>query len=218
MFDRKKYEGKRALRRWPKWLPAAAAVALIATLAVGGTLAWLSAYTQPVKNTFVMGHIDPEVEESFHPDQGVKSDIRVTNHGNVPAYVRVALVFTWREGAESGQNPGNTGTIVGGTPVEGTDYTFSLGQNWVKGSDGYYYYKSSVAPDGTTPDSLGEVCVQDTSEMAKQYNLDVQVIADSIQASPETAVTSQWGSRNGGAVTGVNTDGTLMIDTEASGS
>lgn len=183
MFDRKKYEGKRALRRWPKWLPAAAAVALIATLAVGGTLAWLSAYTQPVKNTFVMGTVPPQVTETFNNHQ-VKEDVAVTNTGNIPAYIRVALVCTWQD---------NSGNVVG-EPASLDDLTIDwggegteLGNNWIQIGD-YYYYTQPVAAGDTTLNLIDKAEVT----TANGYRMNLQVIADSIQANPARAVESQW--------------------------
>ena len=184
MFDRKKYEGKRALRRWPKWLPAAAAVALIATLAVGGTLAWLSAYTQPVKNTFVMGTVPPQVTESF--DHQVKKDVAVTNTGNIPAYIRVALVFTWQEG--EGEN-----AKVVGTPVDPEeDLVIDWGDSgWIKIGD-YYYYTQPVAAGATTSNLIDSATVKD-DPATNGYHMNLQVIADSIQANPTSVVKEQWG-------------------------
>lgn len=192
MFDRKKYEGKRALRRWPKWLPAAAAVALIATLAVGGTLAWLSAYTQPVKNTFVMGTVPPQVTESFN--QEVKENVKVANNGNIPAYIRVALVCTWQEG--EGENAKVVGTPV--DPAEdlnivwgdgtGTGTAEAPGNGWIKIGD-YYYYTQPVAAGETTLNLIDSATV----ETENGYRMNLQVIADSIQANPARAVESQWG-------------------------
>ncbi len=197
MFDRKEYEGKRALRRWPKWLPVVAALALATAVTVGGTLAWLTAHTNSVTNTFTMGDVDPQVSENLTND--TKSNITVTNNGSVEAYVRVALVFSWRDGATAGQNPENTGTIVG-EPVTANDYTFEMGTDWFKGTDGYYYYKYPVKPntseepnhpsEKSQTSSLGTITV--ISEKAKTYNLDVQVLADTIQAAPTTAVTTTW--------------------------
>lgn len=218
MFDRKEYEGKRALRRWPKWLPVVAALALATAVTVGGTLAWLSTHTNAVTNTFTMGDVDPQVSEDLTND--TKSNITVTNNGSVEAYVRVALVFSWREGATPGsydygdstKQPG--GDIVAGAPEKDVDYTFTTDSNkWVLGRDGYYYYTEPVGPGETTDGSLGTIKV--IGDKAKEYNLDVQVLADSIQAAPTTAVTTMWGAENNGSVENVNSDGTLDI-TEAS--
>ena len=187
MFDRKKYEGKRALRRWPKWLPAAAAVALIATLAVGGTLAWLSAYTQPVKNTFVMGTVPPQVTESF--DHQVKEDVAVTNTGNIPAYIRVALVCTWQDDNENvvGEPASLDDLIIDWGEEGGSETAEAPGNGWIKIGD-YYYYTQPVAAGETTPNLIDKAEVKTENG----YRMNLQVIADSIQANPARAVESQW--------------------------
>lgn len=208
MFDRKEYEGKRALRRWPKWLTALMAVVLVAAMTVGGTLAWLSTHTNALTNTFVMGTVTPDIDEDF--DKTTKSNITVTNTGTVEAYVRVALVFSWREGGEAGQYDGTQpgGNIIAGTPQEGIDYTFTAGSNkWVLGNDGYYYYTEPVAPQSGKTESLCTIAVQNT-EMSQKYHLDVQVLADSIQSKPTNVVSDMWT-----AVTGVDDDGNLTIQT-----
>ena len=188
MFDRKKYEGKRALRRWPKWLPAAAAVALIATLAVGGTLAWLSAYTQPVKNTFVMGTVPPQVTESFN--QKVKEDVKVTNHGNIPAYIRVALVCTWQDDSRNvvGEPASLDDLIIDWGTEGGSETAEAPGNGWIKIGD-YYYYTQPVAAGATTSNLIDKAEVK----TANGYRMNLQVIADSIQANPTSVVKEQWG-------------------------
>lgn len=188
MFDRKKYEGKRALRRWPKWLPAAAAVALIATLAVGGTLAWLSAYTQPVKNTFVMGDVPPQVTESFN--QEVKENVKVANNGNIPAYIRVALVFTWQDDSENvvGEPASLDDLIIDWGTEGGSETAEAPGNGWIKIGD-YYYYTQPVAAGATTPNLIDSATV----ETENGYRMNLQVIADSIQANPTSVVKEQWG-------------------------
>ncbi len=192
MFDRKKYEGKRALRRWPKWLPAAAAVALIATLAVGGTLAWLSAYTQPVKNTFVMGTVPPQVTENFE-NHRVKEDVAVTNTGNIPAYIRVALVCTWQDDNENvvGE-PASLDNLTIDWGTEGSSGTAdNPGNGWIKIGD-YYYYTQPVAAGTTTPNLIDSATVKD-DPATNGYHMNLQVIADSIQANPTSVVEEQWG-------------------------
>ena len=191
MFDRKKYEGKRALRRWPKWLPAAAAVALIATLAVGGTLAWLSAYTQPVKNTFVMGTVPPQVTESFN--QEVKEDVAVTNTGNIPAYIRVALVCTWQDDNENvvGEPASLDNLTIDWGTEGGSETAEAPGNGWIKIGD-YYYYTQPVAAGATTPNLIDSATVKD-DPATNGYHMNLQVIADSIQANPTSVVKEQWG-------------------------
>lgn len=188
---RNKYHGKRALSRWPKGATAAVALLLTAAVAVGGTLAWITAHTEPIVNTFEVGGIVPEITEEFN--NTTKSNVYVTNTGSVPAYVRVALVYSWRKNATAGKDPDDTSTIVG-EPVTDTDLTIDEGDsNWVKGPDGYWYYKLPVAAGSSTFNLIDSLAVSADSENGKLYNLDVQILVDAIQAEPETAVETTWG-------------------------
>ena len=178
MFNRKHNEGKHAFRKW-KWLPVVCALALTLTITVGGTLAWLVANTDSVTNTFKMGQVTPEVTEDF--DGTVKENVCVQNKGDVPAYIRVALVATWEKKAEDGT------TDV--KPASLSDLNITLGDmenDWLEGSDGYYYHR---APAG--------------------YHMNLQVIADSIQAAPAEAVTTTWGVTldNAGNINGLTNAG-----------
>ena len=198
MRDHIRYEGKRVQRRSHKWLTLLTAVVLVVAMSVGGTLAWLQAYTQPVTNTFVMGTVTPEIGEEFDGPYDTKRNITVTNTGTVEAYVRVALVFAWRDGADPGSYEGEnqpTGSIVG-VPVTSEDYDLQLNSTeWFQGSDGYYYYKYPVGPqesENNITASLGTITVNSNSTNAQKYNLDVQVLADSIQSKPTDAVKNTW--------------------------
>ena len=75
-----------------KWL-LAIALALSLTMAISGTLAYLTD-RDTAENTFTMGNVDIEVEEVF-PDEGapikpgetVNKDAKITNKGSSPAWV-----------------------------------------------------------------------------------------------------------------------------------
>lgn len=191
MFDRKEYEGKRALRRWPKWLPVVAALALATAVTVGGTLAWLSTHTNAVTNTFTMGDVKPQVSETF--ENNVKSNVCVGNEGNVAAYIRVALVPTWEDDSNNVKAARLSDLDItwggGGANAE------APGNGWIKIGE-YYYYQSPVPGkvDGTVSYTLPliqQATVQADDEPAG-YHMNLQIIADSIQAAPETAVEQTW--------------------------
>lgn len=185
MFDRKHNEGKRAFRKW-KWLPAACALALALTVTVGGTLAWLAAHTDPVTNTFKMGEVTPKVEESFVPDTGtVKENVRVQNQGDVPAYIRVALVATWED--ENGNvKPASLSDLTITWGGEGGN----LGDGWIQIGE-YYYHQAPVNGQAYTDYLIKEAKVDGTKEPAG-YHMNLQVIADSIQAIPTSVVKDTW--------------------------
>ena len=157
---------------------------LVLLLAVaGGTLAWLTANTGPVVNTFTPAHVTCQVDETF--DGTTKSDVKVKNAGDIPVYIRAYIVVTWKD---------SDGNVYGQLPVEDADYTMEMAQNtgWVTGSDGYYYYTSPVAADDTTG-VLIKSCTEITGKAPVGCNLSVEIMAEAIQSVPEEAVEDAWG-------------------------
>ena len=148
------------------------ALALILVLAVGGTVAYIFTQTDPVINTFTPTEAKITVDEETSNNQ--KTSITVVNNSTgVPVYIRVALIANMIDGA---------GNVTGAASVP----TFTLGKDWIKGSDGYYYYTEPV-PVGESTGNLLE------KAMTLDENMQVVVLADAIQAEPTTAVTQAWG-------------------------
>ena len=189
------YRGKRVLKRRRLTPLAAAALLMVLFMSVGGTLAWLTAHTSAITNTFTVATPGVKIEEGF--DKQTKSNVRVKNTGEVEAYIRVALVPTWED--ENGN------AVAEPASLDDLSITWGNSGKWLKGTDGYWYYKEPVAPGGRTAVLLEKATV--TTENGYQMNL--QVMADSIQADPTRAVTAMWGKDKGGAVTGV--DGTMLL-------
>ena len=157
-----------------------AALVVIAMGVVGGTVAYLVTKTDPVVNTFTPGVVSCKIDETF--DGTTKSNVYVTNTGNTNAYIRAAIIVTWKDAA---------GNIAATVPAKGTDYTLELNEtDWVE-HDGYYYYKGSVAPNAQT-EKLIKTCTDLRSN--GDYTLCVEILADAIQSSPDSAVTQAWGN------------------------
>ena len=158
---------------------------LMVTIAITGTLAYLSTKTAPARNQFNPSHVTCEVEETF--DENVKSNVSVKNTGDTDAYIRAAIVVNWQNAA---------GEIYGASPVEGTDYTITFGPDWTKGNDGFYYYNASVAPKENTG-NLIESC-SPLGKAPEGYGLNVTILASAIQSKgvksdDTTAVQDAWG-------------------------
>lgn len=156
---------------------------------VGTTIAYIIDYTESLKNTFTPPVVDIESD-------AVAGNI-IKNGSDVDVYLRAAVVVNWVD---------EDGAILSTKPVENTDYTLDLGNNWVKGSDGFYYYTLKVAPDSA--DILVLDAVTCPTVTNGNYTLTVQVISSAIQAAPTDAVVGAWES-----VSGVNGDGSLIITT-----
>ncbi len=176
----RKGTAKRRRLRWSKQFAVLACVAVLLTGFVGSSLAWLMDSTEKVENKFIPGDVTPEVTEGF--DGNVKSDVKIQNTGNVDAYIRAKLVFTWQNKA---------GEVLGVAPAS-NDYTITWKMDgWMVGPDGYYYYTSPVKP-GNYTGVLATGIKQITPNPAEGYTLHVEVLSESIQAEPVKAVQEAW--------------------------
>lgn len=170
-----------------------ASLAVLLTATVGSTAAWLVSKPAAVENNFVPGKVACQVLENFGAESGtsVKRDVRVKNTGNTDAYIRVLLVFTWKDDA---------GNIFSNKPQEGNDYQIVMDDltNWImqKSDAGvYFYYKKRVAPEEETRnliESLYQIAGVTGPENGK-YKLSVDILADAVQADPPQAVKDSWG-------------------------
>lgn len=170
-----------------------ASLAVLLTATVGSTAAWLVSKPAAVENNFVPGKVACKVLEDFGKGNGtyVKSNVRVKNTGNTDAYIRVLLVFTWKD---------DKGNIFSNKPQEGKDYQIVMDDltDWImqKSDEGvYFYYKKRVAPEEETRnliESLYQIADVTGPENGK-YKLSVDILADAVQADPPQAVEESWG-------------------------
>lgn len=155
---------------------------LIVLMTVGGTVAYLTAAPKTAENTFSPSKVDSEVTESF--DGTVKSNVNVTNTGDIDAYVRVKLI-SYRVMEINGKDE-----RIGGTADVPT---FTRGTDWVEGADGYYYYTKLVAP-GEQPATplIGTpgitLVTYSDADGGRQV---IEVIAEAIQPQPKASDKTQ---------------------------
>lgn len=145
------------------------AILLILGVAAGGTVAFIVTSTQQEVNTFTPGKVTITVDEDVTPTE--KSSVKITNTGNIDAYIRVAVVAN---------------TLDADGNINGTfdPSAYLCGDGWIPGADGYYYYTSAVAPNGQTSELLTQtIPLTDRS---------VTIMAEAIQAASDAAIES-WG-------------------------
>lgn len=168
------------LKKTNKTLLIVGAALLLVVASIGGTLAWLTSSPDELVNTFEPGRVPNKVVETFTENGATKTDVKVQNLGNVPAFIRVALVPIWR-------NTDKTGT---GLATDGTYDIFINTTNWSEGTDGYYYYNDIVQP-GQESDTMNltavlvNSCTPNKSGLPDAYEgkyFELQVLAQSIQA------------------------------------
>lgn len=153
---------------------------LIFALAVGTTVALLVAHTNAVTNTFTAAKSKITIEETT--DNGSKSEIRVKNEGTATSYVRVKLVMNWVDGG---------GKVVSGGKLP--EVTLNEPDWFMK--DGIYYYTKPVAPVSAKPNvtsNLLKTPIEQPKDAPDGCHLEVTVLAESIQAAPDTAVKDAW--------------------------
>lgn len=194
-----------------------AAVAVIIAGTAGATLAYLS-HQSGLTNQFQIAEVSTEIDEDFTGGD-TKKDVSVQNTGDVPAYIRAAVIIGWEDAKG---NP----LIDENAPLEGTDYTMQMNLEnsistegeWVLASDGYYYYTMPVEGKEAT-DILIKECVDKKLDVHKNEGkyLVVDIAAQSIQAEPAAAVLDAWGAESGGSVTDADkTTGKLTITADSS--
>ncbi len=183
---RGKHAASRNRTKFPKKVLAliiCATVLLVGT--VGGTIAWLVAQTPVVENTFTPAQVSCDVvEPGWQDGSSVKSNVKIQNTSNVDAYIRVTLVANWVNT--------KTNAVYAQQPVADTDYTLVLNtavnDGWFKVGN-YYYCKTKIAADDSDSNTITDMtpvlinsCSQIEGKVPEGYTLQLQVIAEAIQA------------------------------------
>lgn len=168
----RKYHGSRVTKsNRPKYFVGLLALLLILVGTIGGTVAYLATHTGPVVNTFTPGKVSCEVVEEFNTDKTQKTSVKVQNTGNVPAFIRVAVVANTVDAQ---------GNITGAADVS----TALAASDWTE-SGGYYYYKGIVQPSEVTGGNLLKSGIDLTG-------IQVTILASAIQSTPADAVEDAW--------------------------
>ena len=174
-------------------------VCILACAAVSGSLAWLTSTPGPVVNEFIPGEVTIQVDETFDDGHTTKQNVSIKNTGNVPAYIRVALVPAWVD------DEGNIAAKPASLELN-DDCNIAWGKDgsgyeadWFIGSDGFYYCKTVIEPGASTPILIKSCTVKGEEH---EYDFELQVIASAVQSLPTSTVEKVW-------PVVVSTDGTL---------
>ncbi len=167
-------------------------VIAILTAIVATTAAFLVANSEVYVNKFTPSDITTEIVETL--DGSEKKDVKVKNTGSTDAFIRAFVTVTWQD---------ENGNIYGDLPVAGTDYniSFDLNNGWSKSSDGFYYWKKSVA-SGSDTGVLINTCSPVAGKAPSGYKLTVEILGSGMQSVPAHVVTTEWAS----GVSAVNGD------------
>ena len=154
----------------------ALAVVLIATT-IGATVAFLPS-TGSVTNTFSPAKVAVSIQEKMTNGDTVKENVAIKNDSDIPAWLRVAVIYSWQD------EKGNTVAV----PVTGADYSIDYADdyntNW-KPSGNFYYSKSEVDP-GAVLELFDSITLNATGNASK-YHLHVEILAEAIQGAGTSA-------------------------------
>lgn len=144
---------------------------------VGGTVAYLATSTGSVTNTFTPAEVTTKIEEGF--EGTVKSNVKITNTGDIPVYVRAKVVGNWCD---------EKGNIV-------APWTDDINYNktaWKKVGD-YWYHKGAVSVGSSTANLFDSYSYSSDAIPTGAHHLVLDVLHQSIQAEPDDAVKNMWG-------------------------
>ena len=178
--------------RWNRSFVVLAALLVLVLGIVGTTLAWLTYKTKDLTNTFEYAKVSCNVEETF--ENNVKSEVKVKNTGNTDAYIRATYVVTIRD------KEGNI--LYDAYETEKfKNYMADLERrinddgSWQEGTDGYWYYRLPVPPNGETyklfREKIYSAHIEINGTGADTY---IEILASAVQAMPTNAVTEAWGA------------------------
>lgn len=153
-----------------------ASLALIVTSVIGTTIAYLVSNEVSVTNTFTAAQVSNEVKEVFD-DNTTKSNVKIKNTGDIPAYIRVALICTWKD-AEG--NFVSEPASLEDLDIDWGDFNKDEDQDggyWVQFAE-YYYYSIAIPANGTTDNLIDSARVK----TANGYQFNLEIISSAIQA------------------------------------
>ena len=186
-------------------------VALLLSVSVGTTLAYVFTNSGPIKNIFKPSKVScAVVENGGNPVSGavtpltgkVKKAVQIKNTGDTDAYIRVAVVVNWA--SEDGSK------IWAQKPVVGSDYTinYNLSNGWIDGGDGFFYYSKAVSPGSSTSVLIEKAesgVTAPTGTDSTQYYFSIEIVASAIQPTAEAV--KAWSN----GVVSIGTNGDLQV-------
>ena len=150
-----------------KILVLAMTLSMVAILAIGGTIAYFTD-KEEATNVFTIGNVDIILEEpnwvgtgstdapEVYPGEALAKDPTVINDGANPCFVRIEV-----EGLDCLKPADDI--------IYRTDYVDNeLGDDWVKHTDGYYYYTKVLAAGETTDALFDQIVIPKNLENYKE--------------------------------------------------
>lgn len=181
-------------RKRKKLAGVVAAVALVGALSVGGTVAWLTAETPVVANTFEAVTTTTGIDEYL--DGSTKRNVKIGNSStsDIPVYVRATYTVSWVKLDQAGNT---VDTRIAASADEYSLVTTAVSNGWILDTaTGLYYYETPVKPGESTTNLIDSVTPVEGKAPTGDFILSVQILSESIQAAPTDAVEEAWAAVN----------------------
>ncbi len=158
------------------------------------------------KNKFTIGSISTKINENFDkdsakdvsPNEEIKKVVSVKNTGKNPVIVRVIINPQWDE--EVDKNGKVTKFTTSASNQIQLNFSDAWKEDWIKDSDGYYYYNKILNPGESTSDLLKSVSLKNDISQEDRRNFEnrsfsVNVSSEAIQVNKD-ALRKEWNINN----------------------
>lgn len=147
---------------------------------VDGAVAWMQV-SEKLSNNFFSPMVDVEIIEEV--DSNNLENFKIQNKSNTTVFIRAEAIGTLKNSDGAIVSSMNAGS---GHVTEGYTISMNTGTDWVRGSDGYFYYVKPVKIDAVTELLFKSYSVSD-STLAFELNVYAQAVL------PEN-VEEAWGA------------------------
>lgn len=170
-------------------------VFLVITMFVRTTSAYLTSEAT-LLNPFAMGNVDVEIVEtcfeeghSWEINKNICKQVQIKNMNDHNALIRVQVIPYWID--EQGKTFGGDISSIQ-LNFENITTQYEKENQWVSGSDGFYYYSSVLPIEQLTSVLLTSVTLkEELPETYENKKLMIDVEAEAIQAT-QAAYQSAW--------------------------
>lgn len=171
---------------WHSGKPATLLVSLLLIFGVVacGTISYIFVSSVLLNNSLKVVSVSSAVVETFNGT--TKSNAKIKNMGDIDAWIRVAIVPTWEVYENNLYKAVNESANL-------SDLNISINtSNWFE-KNGFYYCKTKIAPNESTPVLINSASVKTSSVgYLAGYQMNLQILCEAIQAAPDATAAEAW--------------------------
>ena len=215
---------KKHNKRFSKTAILATVLSVLIFGSVSTTLAFLIVGTESIVNLFVPAKVETSVnlEDEINNGNNLGKRAEIYNNGDVPIYVRAAIVVNWVKTDENGERHVYSEAPKGADPEvvskseDGTyDYSIRINNSSWKSrtypnGEVIYYFLHHVGVgenQNVTTNLFTKFKQVEGANQPEGYELEIEVVATGIQSVPVDVVEREWN-------VDIGPDGLISIDSE----